>query len=661
MVKRGRRRADLRAAVSEALASGIVVAVRTVESAANRGQMPAHRKRPSHTGRSTNHRLSPRQAAAWLAELLDLRAQFSRSAAERKLALLAPAVTPTFRDPDQLVECHDVLLFLRTYPDNRAVLAAAERRLRAFSEDVARYCVAARDPSAAGLLDSGLVGSSAVHVVSFRLARALAQLHPRAVEIDWDSYYESDTANIPCAIVPAMLWNESDAVDNDEAFNERAWLEQNRTRRDPTCLRALLRLFATSGLPERVQENLYDMAEIPVRWDLTTGKGSRTHKRVPGLRPFLQRDPLRERTRDLRSRIAPPAAPCRRVSGARGRRYVAAIHEVLAARVRELYPLAGATPDEVYLYEPGRGLQVVIYGSVPAVRLPHESNMGAMFVRNGVPVGYGLAAFVFDHAEMAINLFPAYRAGESAFVIEEFFRLVVHHFGARQLAVSSYQVGDGNDEGLDSGSFWFYYKLGFRPVRKAVFDLAERERARVEADPAHRTSRAMLKRLAKSDLFFHLDPAKMDGHEAWALADLGYALTRHVVGTYGGDRTAAVEGAIERLAARLPLGDLRRWTDGERLGLQRLAPLFDALGSLERWPAEDRVLLARLLRAKGGTGEREFIRLAQRLPRLEAALRQLARREARRRALRKAALRMSTPGAETRRRARALAAPTARP
>ena len=68
--------------------------------------------------------------------------------------------------------------------------------------------------------------------------------------------------------------------------------------------------------------------------------------------------------------------------------------------------------------------------------------------------------------------------------------MIVHHCGARQLVVSSYQVGDGNDEGLDSGSFWFYYKLGFRPVRTAVRATAERERARVEADQAYRTSRA---------------------------------------------------------------------------------------------------------------------------------------------------------------------------
>jgi hypothetical protein len=132
-------------------------------------------------------------------------------------------------------------------------------------------------------------------------------------------------------------------------------------------------------------------------------------------------------------------------------------------------------------------------------------------------------------------------------------------------------------------------------------------------------------------MFFHLDPSTMDRHEGLALAELGYALTRHIVRTHGGDRTAAVERSIRRLARRVPLGDARRWTDGERLGLRRLAPLIDALGDLEQWPREERKQLARLVRAKGGAREREFITLAQGLPRLEAALRRLAGLEARRR------------------------------
>lgn len=574
--------------------------------------------------------MPPRDLAPWLSVLHELRTTFGPGAAGRTRAHLARVQAPVFADAEALVAYHDTLLFLRAHPHSAAVAAECDRRLRAFGDDVARYRRASGDGAGARLADSGLVDTSVSHVYSFRLARALAARHGRAIDIDWDAYWQSDTANLPIALVPAMLWHESDAVDNDEAFDERAWLERNLTRATPTCLTALLRLFATSGLPERVQEHLYDQAEVPLRWDLTRSRASRTWARVAGRRRYYQTEPMRGRSKDLRAALARRAAPLERVPRARAARYVDDIHDVLASRVRELYPLAGASIDEVYHYTPGRGLEIVVYGSVPAIRLPHETNMGAMFVRNGVPIGYGVGALLFERAEMAINVFPAYRNGESAFLIEEFFRLFVHHFGARTLVVSAYQVGDGNDEGLDSGAFWFYYKLGFRPVRAAVRTLAERQATRIAADPSYRTSRAMLRRLAKSDMFFTLDPAKMGAHDDLPLAQLGYAVTRHVARAYAGDRAAAVAGSIRRLARQLPIAPAR-WSEGQRLGAERLAPLLDALGSIARWPRADRITLAQVLASKGGTRERDFVRSCQRVPRLAAALRRLADREAARR------------------------------
>lgn len=572
-----------------------------------------------------------RDLSLWLKALLDLRAQFGGTAARDKCRRLLAHRRPTFDDADRLVEYHDALLFLLAYADSPALAAETERRLRRFGDDVARYGRASGDRSLAGLDDSGLVDTAVGHVYSFRMARALSTAHPRAVDIDWPTYWKSDTANIPIALVPAMHWHEVDAIDNDDHFNEQTWLEGQRSRTTPTSLAALLTLFASSGLPEAVQEHLYDQAEIPVRWNLTRSRGSRTWKRVAGPRVFLQRDALRGRSRDLRAALAAPAKPLRRVSGVRAQQLVTDVREVLASRVRELYPLAGASADEVYLYEPGRGLQFVIFGSTPAIRLAHESNMGAMFVRNGVPIGYGLGALVFGQGEMAINVFPAYRNGESAFLIEEFFRLFVHHFGARTLVVSSYQVGDGNDEGLDSGAFWFYYKLGFRPVKRRVRALADRQAARIAADPGFRTSRAMLVRLAKSDMFFHLDPQAPDRHDPVSLADLAYAVTRHVARAYGGDRGRATDASIQRLSRLVPLGDWGRWSPGEQLGLRRLVLLVDAMGGVEGWPRDDRHVLASMLRAKGAVRERTFVELAQRLPRLELGWRRLARREAARR------------------------------
>ena len=45
-----------------------------------------------------------------------------------------------------------------------------------------------------------------------------------------------------------------------------------------------------------------------------------------------------------------------------------------------------------------------------------------------------------------------------------------------------YQLGHGNEEAIESGAFWFYRKLGFRPGRADLQKLAEREEQKIAAD-----------------------------------------------------------------------------------------------------------------------------------------------------------------------------------
>ena len=198
-----------------------------------------------------------------------------------------------------------------------------------------------------------------------------------------------------------------------------------------------------------------------MRWTLAEYEASRTGRRAPCDRVLFQQGPALGRTPDLRADLARPAPPLQPVTVATGREYVRAITEVLGSRCRELFPLIGSSPDEVYLFEPGRGVRIVVYGSLPEIRLPLEANTGLMLVRNGVPIGYGLGAMQFDRCEIAINIFPEYRSGESSFIFERVAHLFVAHYGARVLLIRPYQIGEDNREALESGSFWFYYKLGF--------------------------------------------------------------------------------------------------------------------------------------------------------------------------------------------------------
>jgi hypothetical protein len=566
------------------------------------------------------------EARALVAELEGLKSRFDGTgkAARGKLKLLSRLRELPVKRAGLLRSFHDLLLFLRAFPDSREVREEAERQLAGFGGRIEAYKKASGDTDASALMDSGIVGTPVSNVFTFRFVSAIARLYPGRLDLDWDAYNESETSNALAVISPTVSWHENDGIENDDDFEPQAWLRLGTGGGGANSLDALLRLLSTSGLSWEMQRTLYDSAELPVRWTLSDVRASRTGRREPNGKVHFQDGPALGRTSDLRADLARPAAPLRPVQKARGREYVRAIVEVLGSRCRELYPLIGANPEEVYLYEPGRGVQVVVYGSLPEIRLPLEANHGVMLVRNGIPIGYGIGAMLFDRCEVAINVFPEYRSGESAFIIERLIHLFVAHFGARVLLIRPYQIGRDNEEALESGSFWFYHKLGFRPVRPAVRALAEEESARIAADRSYRTPRGTLKRLARSDMFFHLDAGRMSGYRELSVARVGCAVTAFIAREFDGDRRKAEWESVRRVARLLGTPDWRRWSRDEITALHRMAPLLACLAGVERWSAHDRRLLARIVRAKGSRRERDYALLASRHRRFREAMGRLA-------------------------------------
>ena len=565
-------------------------------------------------------------ARALIGEFARLKSQLGATgdAARKKLILLSRLRNVPMIRADVLAAYHDLLMFLRAYPDGAAILAEAERQLRAFAARIEAHKAARHGAVASAFTDSGIVGTPVSNVFTYRFVCTIARLYPGRLEIDWNAYRKSATANVLAVLSPTVSWHEIDAIDNDDDFDPQAWLRLGRDPEHGDALDALLGLLATSGFAWPLQEILYESAEIPVLWTLSDFEASRTGRRVPFERIIYQRGQAVGRTSDLRADLARPTAPLRLLPPAQRREYVRAIVEVLGSRCRELYPLIGASPEEVYLHEPGRGVQIVVYGSRFEIRLPLEASHGYMLVKNGVPIGYGFGAMLFERCEMAINIFPEFRAGESSFIIERLLHLFVAHFGARVLVIRPFQIGDDNEEALESGAFWFYYKLGFRPVLPRVRALAEQEQARIAADRTYRSPSKTLRKLAKSDMFFHLDAGKMDGYRELSVARVGYAVTAFIAREFGGDRRLAERASVQRVARLLEITDWRRWSAAEIAAFHRMAPLLACLPGVARWSLRDRRQLARIVRAKGSRRERDYALLASRHRRFRDTVEQLA-------------------------------------
>jgi hypothetical protein len=198
-------------------------------------------------------------------------------------------------------------------------------------------------------------------------------------------------------------------------------------------------------------------------------------------------------------------------------------------------------------------------------------------------------------------------------------------FGCDSFTIVPYQLGEGNDEALDSGAWWFYQKLGFAPHDASARALMRSELARMARGPAHRSSRAVLARLARSHLFLHIGRARQDVMGIVPLPAVGLAVQRWAAERFGAEREAAARAARAEAAARLGAGPDRRWSAGERLAWERWSPLVMALPGIERWTAAERRGLVEVIRAKGGRRESEFVRRFDAHVRLRTALRRLAR------------------------------------
>jgi hypothetical protein len=295
----------------------------------------------------------------------------------------------------------------------------------------------------------------------------------------------------------------------------------------------------------------------------------------------------------------------------------------LAVRRRETEAVVHANPREVALVPLERGVDVALFGSLSERRLPVESFFGYVIARNRVPVGYGGAWVLFDQAEIGVNIFDEFRGGESAYLFGQLLRVYHHHYGVKTFRIPPYQFGAGNAEGIRTGAYWFYHRLGFRSADPALRKLADDEWERKRATPGHRTSAADLRRMTKAPLLLSVEGKRDPGRDLLVLSRLGLAVTRALARRFGGDRDGAERWARQRVARVLEPGPKRSWTPDERAWFDRLSVLVALIPDLESWPASDRRKLAALMREKGGTRERDYVLAARRHPKLRRALLQL--------------------------------------
>jgi hypothetical protein len=288
----------------------------------------------------------------------------------------------------------------------------------------------------------------------------------------------------------------------------------------------------------------------------------------------------------------------------------------MITRARDLMAFEQANARDVRLVDDGDGLAFAFCGVIPERRFLLPALYGCLTLKNGVPMGYVQVEVIGPWAAVSFNTFDTFRGGEAGYVFGRLLSTIHHVFGAESFSIEPYQLGQDNEEGIESGAWWFYYKLGFRPRAAAARRLARREVALQRVNPLHRSSARTLRALAEHHLFFDLDLTRPRG-----LPPVQDALSRAVswLARHGGG-AAAERKADEAARAITGLRSLRGLGAGERLAWRRWAPLVASLPGVARWSVAQRRELAAIVRAKGRRQELEFLLRFAAHPKLAKAL-----------------------------------------
>jgi len=346
---------------------------------------------------------------------------------------------------------------------------------------------------------------------------------------------------------------------------------------------------------------------------------ARTRARHAAAPAAYQLAPLRRARPDLREELRRGYRALRTLSVREGGQLIELARGAMVTRSRDLDAFAYGNARDVRLVDDGGGLAFALIGTIPERRQLIAATCGYLVLHNGVPIGYGEAFVIGRAATMTFNLFESFRGGEAAYTLARSLAVVHQVYGAECFSFDQYQLGKGNEEAIATGAWWFYYKLGFRPLAAAARRLLRAELARMSADPRHRSSAATLRALAESHLLFDFDRARKPALPP--LAEVGLRIGEGLAARAGAERERVL-AQCSREAMRLTgLRSLRGFSAGERLAWQRWSPVVVfALPGVSRWSPAERRALARVIRAKGGRDEAEFLARFAAHPKLEKAL-----------------------------------------
>jgi len=552
-----------------------------------------------------------------LRELDRRKTDYGAGTDRRKLELLRTLKGRRLERAADVVRFHEALCFLRAYPDSKELLGEVEDILNSFGDrsDVRRY--------RHDLQGSGIAGTPLYFRFFPGAALWLARRWGEHLSIDWDEV--ENQGKLEELLEQVVLYAETPGLD-EYGYSVREWIDLLKGPQETDAAFLLGRLEQLQMSPFALEAMLEDL-DLPFVLSPGPDTPARTREKHEGLPIAYQTTALRRGRPSLRQEMSRPLRSIQTLPVREGRKVIDLARATMVARCRALNAFTYAQERDVRLVDCGDRLQFALIGVAPERRLLLEAIYAFVMLSNGVPVGYGTHTMLMGSSEIAYTIFDTFRSGESAVMFERSLALAQQLFGIDCFSLHPYQIGYNNEDAVRSGAWWFYQKMGFRPLEAELLRIMRREVKRQKANDAYRSSPATLRQLADSGLYLYLDKPRDDVIGLLSTGNVGLAVTRYVTHRFGYDRRQAEKQCAQEAAKLLGVRSRRGFSAGERLAWARWSPLILVLPGVSRWPRQDKRALVEVVRAKGGPHESDYLARFDRHRRLRRAIVELARED----------------------------------
>lgn len=465
-------------------------------------------------------------------QLHSIRNRYGKNYSFQKLKLLNALNTEEIKTKNALQSYHGCLQFLIAYPDNKDVYNNALRSLQQL-----QFYIKDHKKIRDGLFNSGITNTQLIAAFGFEIIRWLRAEYPENVRL---SSIEADDSQVHAVLAVVMPRVESEVL-LDGNSDWKSWLKKSM-KKGEDLLDRLIALFNETDLRPGVKDELWNALVVNVEITLPL------NDHLPGslIFPYYHRSLLKKNFSDDASGQKPVPV---QLDKTQANQIINCARMVLIRHFREIDPISFTAASFVSYYRLPRGLSIALMSMTPQRRNPIDSYMGYTVFKNGLPVAYAGSWILFDSGRIGLNIFPAYRGGESQYIFEQILKVHQKVYQLKRFSVDPYQIGKDNSDGIHSGAFWTYYRAGFRSIRKEQKELAETEAKKISADKNYRSPARILTRLADSrmEMIMHKNAVRFDA------TDLSRVYAKIVDEQYQNNRKSAEESSLKKMLKVLRL------------------------------------------------------------------------------------------------------------